>query len=107
MRVKASPDGVCAINTTGGLLAKEHPIDATGIGIRAFPEDSMPSNPIESNLGSRPSVSPRALDSAHQYDCEQWKIRQDHFQYRSEGYAACTQICFLSIRMVGCPIIVF
>jgi hypothetical protein len=36
MRVKASPDGVCAINTTGGLFAKKHPLDANGIGIEHF-----------------------------------------------------------------------
>ncbi len=30
---KASPDGPCAINTSGGLIAKGHPIGATGIAM--------------------------------------------------------------------------
>jgi acetyl-CoA C-acetyltransferase len=30
---KASPDGQCAINTSGGLIAKGHPIGATGIAM--------------------------------------------------------------------------
>ena len=30
---KAAPDGECAINTSGGLIAKGHPIGATGIAM--------------------------------------------------------------------------
>jgi acetyl-CoA C-acetyltransferase len=30
---KARPDGLCAINTSGGLIAKGHPIGATGIAM--------------------------------------------------------------------------
>jgi len=30
---KAAPDGECGINTSGGLIAKGHPIGATGIAM--------------------------------------------------------------------------
>src|ERR1019366_5326429 len=30
---KAKPDGVCGINTSGGLIAKGHPIGATGVAM--------------------------------------------------------------------------
>jgi acetyl-CoA acetyltransferase len=30
---KARPDGECGINTSGGLIAKGHPIGATGIAM--------------------------------------------------------------------------
>jgi acetyl-CoA acetyltransferase len=30
---KARPDGECAINTSGGLIAKGHPVGATGIAM--------------------------------------------------------------------------
>jgi acetyl-CoA C-acetyltransferase len=30
---KARPDGPCAINTSGGLIAKGHPIGATGVAM--------------------------------------------------------------------------
>jgi acetyl-CoA C-acetyltransferase len=30
---KASPGGECAINTSGGLIAKGHPIGATGVAM--------------------------------------------------------------------------
>jgi acetyl-CoA acetyltransferase len=30
---KAAPDGECGINTSGGLIAKGHPIGATGVAM--------------------------------------------------------------------------
>ncbi len=33
MEGKAAPDGECGINTSGGLIAKGHPIGATGIAM--------------------------------------------------------------------------
>ncbi|MCC6145666.1 MAG: hypothetical protein IT368_17805 [Candidatus Hydrogenedentes bacterium] len=30
---KAAPDGQCGINTSGGLIAKGHPVGATGIAM--------------------------------------------------------------------------
>ena len=30
---KAAPDGECGINTSGGLIAKGHPVGATGIAM--------------------------------------------------------------------------
>jgi acetyl-CoA C-acetyltransferase len=30
---KARPDGECGINTSGGLIAKGHPVGATGIAM--------------------------------------------------------------------------
>jgi acetyl-CoA acetyltransferase len=30
---KAAPDGECGINTSGGLIAKGHPVGATGVAM--------------------------------------------------------------------------
>lgn len=38
---KANPDGECAINTSGGLIAKGHPVGATGVAMLGWAQQQL------------------------------------------------------------------